>query len=1118
VTAPKKATPGEATLGVTESSRGRTTTVTLPDGSTATRTSKTKAYTHAVVVTTDHRGEARDMRKKADGQERFADALQAWMDNGADTSKLVGHPTASLSLNEQRRGKSKTEYYLPGFEPVQVAVPRSRFGGGGTRWDDPNGYSLPNFKDTERLDFPSGDEFSKRVHGKTAWEAYGPAHVLKEKRSRVVTLHKKADELDAGPAESHAVWRWSQSLPNAAKGRAEFEQVPNTRLQIIGVGGEAKELPKPAKMVPSVEDKAASKATALAAQKERAALADRRWAESKGMWARDNPDATPEQVIGGATDKGVVLLAEHYGVKVPRLKAERGNLKADITAAMRREGAPEAPKAEAPKVGAPNGIRPTDGRPDVSAITKMQGRNREYDIGHSRGRTTTAAPDIVRAGNGVMDGQPASAEIMNPVDGTGGYRYRIYNDQTGATLEEGASRDLAEVKAKVDRMYSSQRGGGMARTAGNGVHYEARSVERKKDPSRGDFGKGPFYDHTVVEVRKDGSEHVRVKTGSASKAEAQAAEINAKEGVTPPVAATSASGLQTVDLGNGRTRIGGDRPGDVWVDKQGNPVANPSQTAIVRGDVKLLPRVGTNDAQAAALRPRIEGETDFAYSIRTAPSRDAAVRILNGYNMAGLRAIARDEKVTVPSGATKPQMVDQLTRSLHDRAANSNAIDEMVRGPRAETPAARTVTPQGGPAAGPTPKATMTGAELLAQRRATSSANLEKGRAVQRDMKVEELKASKTPTDNAAKIRALVDGRMGSADLYRTAMAGPSGQRAAVFAGHVRHTPDHPSGEFSVTDRNGQRAGWVTSTVHNGKQAYAVHSENYDGETKLLGWADTISHAADVLTNGEAAASTGGTLDARRISGRLFEPYQGRNKSVAELDREALDREIRQHREALANPNLTPGIRARREASLAKLEAERRGEPPTSPQVAKTIDPELLARRAAAVSGNPKASPVDGLDDMQRQMLASIKDDPERYAEVRRRFIAGNAPHPFRQQAAKTLDQRLAGLPEIAKERARKLDPARVSGITASSVASSHHNFGSGGNFFTVYAGQFGDEKAQLGNIQGDGGMAGDFQIGDTGKWVKVAPLGKHQGEDWSYVWIDPQRTKVPDKSRRPGR
>ncbi len=119
-------------------------------------------------------------------------------------------------------------------------------------------------------------------------------------------------------------------------------------------------------------------------------------------------------------------------------------------------------------------------------------------------------------------------------------------------------------------------------------------------------------------------------------------------------------------------------------------------------------------------RQRAEGETQFAYSIRTATSRDAATRILEGYNLAGLRAIARDENVTVPSGATKSQLVEAIRRALYDRAANSRAIDNMVNGPRgAATPNAPAVpVAPGVRPSGPAPKATMTGADLLAQRRA----------------------------------------------------------------------------------------------------------------------------------------------------------------------------------------------------------------------------------------------------------------------------------------------------------------------------------------------------------------------------------------------------------------
>lgn len=67
------------------------------------------------------------------------------------------------------------------------------------------------------------------------------------------------------------------------------------------------------------------------------------------------------------------------------------------------------------------------------------------------------------------------------------------------------------------------------------VRYEARQTERPKNPSRGDFGKGPFYDHTVVRIDKDGSEREIAQTNSASRAQAIAAEYGAKEADTAKV-------------------------------------------------------------------------------------------------------------------------------------------------------------------------------------------------------------------------------------------------------------------------------------------------------------------------------------------------------------------------------------------------------------------------------------------------------------------------------------------------------------------------------------------------------------------------------------------------------
>lgn len=90
--------------------------------------------------------------------------------------------------------------------------------------------------------------------------------------------------------------------------------------------------------------------------------------------------------------------------------------------------------------------------------------------------------------------------------------------------------------------------------------------------------------------------------------------------------------------------------------------------------------VGGTDADRAAARPRLEingrRESDRAYAVRTAPSRDAAQRMLNGYSLAGLRAIAREEDI-VPSG-TKADLLVRLMRVLYDRHADAAAITRMV--------------------------------------------------------------------------------------------------------------------------------------------------------------------------------------------------------------------------------------------------------------------------------------------------------------------------------------------------------------------------------------------------------------------------------------------------------
>lgn len=128
--------------------------------------------------------------------------------------------------------------------------------------------------------------------------------------------------------------------------------------------------------------------------------------------------------------------------------------------------------------------------------------------------------------------------------------------------------------------------------------------------------------------------------------------------------------------------------------------------------------IGATDADRRAARPRMEGETDRAYAVRTAPSRDAALRMLNSHQLAGLRAIARDEKV-VTSGS-KADLIARLIRVMRDRHEDSDAITRMVNRDRPTQPPAVTVTPPrtNAPATTGPITPTMTGSQLIAARRA----------------------------------------------------------------------------------------------------------------------------------------------------------------------------------------------------------------------------------------------------------------------------------------------------------------------------------------------------------------------------------------------------------------
>lgn len=133
---------------------------------------------------------------------------------------------------------------------------------------------------------------------------------------------------------------------------------------------------------------------------------------------------------------------------------------------------------------------------------------------------------------------------------------------------------------------------------------------------------------------------------------------------------------------------------------------------------------------------------------------------------------------------------------------------------------------------------------------------------------------STDPKDNGAKVRALLeaDGE-GHADLYRKATAGPSGQRSDIHVGRIR--PEIFGGEdFRVIDTHGGggHVGWLTRSVHQGEQMWAVHSVGHDGGIRFEGHTNSPAAGADMLVHGEHAAF--GRHTSQRISPAKWHPHR----------------------------------------------------------------------------------------------------------------------------------------------------------------------------------------------------------------------------------------------------
>jgi hypothetical protein len=117
---------------------------------------------------------------------------------------------------------------------------------------------------------------------------------------------------------------------------------------------------------------------------------------------------------------------------------------------------------------------------------------------------------------------------------------------------------------------------------------------------------------------------------------------------------------------------------------------------------------------------------------------------------------------------------------------------------------------------------------------------------------------------NGRKISEILRDGAGFADLYRTTLAGPSGQLRDTRVGRVHYREWGPD-EFVITDPDGSAGQAGTARYDASVDAWSIYGEDYEGGIKWLGWASSLAVGADVAINGEHVALS--RHDNRRISG-----------------------------------------------------------------------------------------------------------------------------------------------------------------------------------------------------------------------------------------------------------
>ncbi len=125
--------------------------------------------------------------------------------------------------------------------------------------------------------------------------------------------------------------------------------------------------------------------------------------------------------------------------------------------------------------------------------------------------------------------------------------------------------------------------------------------------------------------------------------------------------------------------------------------------------------------------------------------------------------------------------------------------------------------------------------------------------------------------DNGRKITELLVNRDGYADLYRTAVGGPSGQRKDVHVARIRYTYEYSAEVQIFTPGEHGSAGFAGRDNWKRPGMWVIWQDNGSDGITLAGWASSLSLGADVVVNGAHAALR--NHDSARTSGGTWLPH-----------------------------------------------------------------------------------------------------------------------------------------------------------------------------------------------------------------------------------------------------